>query len=158
MVMARRTRSQAQSAWWTGIAVSGAAALYVGSWRLGSLTVLIWALYELCFCPTKCSVATREGGPCRNSARGRLFACTNVARHQQLKTDALWRLTGQRNPLARFRVTYGEGVPAAHRKAPLTPSPAEHGYVEPNQRIVAYVAVVCVVAITIQTAVGLAGL
>lgn len=158
VVMANRTRAEAQLAWWTVIAALGAAALYVGTWRLWALTVLSWSLYELCFCPTTCSVATREGSPCRNGARGRLFACTNVAGHQRLKTDALWRLTGQRNPLSRLRVTHGASVPAAHRKTPLTPSPPEHGYVEPNQRVMTYVAVICLVATSIQTAVGLATL
>src|SRR3569833_380546 len=153
MVMARRTRGQAQPAWWTGIAALGALALYAGTWRLWALTVLVWSLYELCFCPARCGVAIGDGAPCRNGVRGRLFACPDVASHQQLKTDALWRLCGQRNPLARLRLTYGEGVPAAHRKTPLAPS--EQGHVEPNQRIMVYAAVVCVFAVIAWTAVGL---
>ncbi|GLY83968.1 hypothetical protein Airi02_018970 [Actinoallomurus iriomotensis] len=131
----------------------GAFALFAGTWRLWALTALVWSMYELCFCPTRCGVATREGDACRNGARGRLFACTNVAGHQQLKTDALWRLPGRGNPLARLRPRYGDGAPS-HRKTPAPPSHA----VEPNQRIVAYVAVVCVFAVVIQTAVGLAAL
>lgn len=153
--MARRTRSQAQLAWWTGIAALGAFALFAGTWRLWALTVLVWSMYELCFCPTRCGVATREGDPCRNGARGHLFACTNVAGHQQIKTDALWRLPGRRSPMARLRPGYGHGAPS-HRKTPLPPSSAEPGNVESNQRLMAYVAVVCVFAIVIQTAVGLA--
>ncbi|GAA4486715.1 hypothetical protein GCM10023191_013500 [Actinoallomurus oryzae] len=152
--MAKRTRGQAQSAWWTGIAALGALALYTGTWRLWALTVLVWCMYELCFCPTRCGVATRDGDPCRNGARGRLYACTNVAGHQQLKTDALWHLPG-RGSLARLRPRYGHGAPS-HRKTTSPPSSPEQGYVEPNQRIMAYVAVVCVFAIVIQTAVGLA--
>ncbi|WP_329243263.1 hypothetical protein OG417_45595 [Actinoallomurus sp. NBC_01490] len=153
--MAKRTRGQAQSAWWTGIAALGALALYTGTWRLWALTVLVWCMYELCFCPTRCGVATRDGDPCRNGARGRLYACTNVAGHQQLKTDALWHLPGRRGSLARLRPRYGHGAPS-HRKTTSPPSSSEQGYVEPNQRIMAYLAVVCVFAIVIQTAVGLA--
>jgi hypothetical protein len=144
--MAIRTRGRAW-AWWAGIAALGAAALYAGTWRMWALTVLIWSMYELCFCPTTCSVAAGDGRPCRNEARGRLYACTAIPAHQQLKTDALWRLTG----FARLRVTY---VSAAHRKVPL--APAEHGSVEPRQRIMAYVAVISGLATIVQTAVGLA--
>lgn len=147
--MAKRTQKWL---WWCGIATVGAAALYVGTWRMWALTVLTWSMYELCFCPTTCGVTAREGRPCRNPARGRLYACTKVPGHQQIKTDALWRLTG--SPLARLRVTSGQDVPAAHRKVPLTP--AEQGSVEPGQRFMAYLAVVTVLATIVQTAVGLA--
>ena len=149
--MAKRTRKWV---WWSGIAALGATALYAGTWRMWALTVLIWSMYELCFCPTTCSVTVREGRPCRKEARGRLYACTTVPGHQQIKTDALWRLTG--TPLTRLRVTYGQEVPAAHRKVPL--APAEHGSVEPGQRVMAYLAVVTVLATIVQTAVGLAAL
>jgi hypothetical protein len=149
--MAERTR---QWVWWSGIAALGAVAVYVGTWRMWALTVLIWSMYELCFCPTTCSVTAREGRPCRNQAHGRLYACTIVPGHQQIKTDALWRLTG--SPFARLRVTYGQDVTAAHRKVPLTP--AEHGSVEPGQRFMAYLSVVTVLATIVQTAVGLATL
>jgi hypothetical protein len=154
MVMPRRTRGPARPAWWTGIAALAALALYAGTWRMWALTVLVWCMYELCFCPTRCGVSAREDAPCRNPVRGRLFACGDVAGHQQLKTDALWL----RNPLTRLRLTHGDGVAAAHRKTPLTPSPAEQGDVEPNQRIMAYVAVVGVLAVMVQAAVGLAAL
>jgi hypothetical protein len=53
-------------------------------------------------------------------------------------------------------VTYGQDVPAAHRKAPLTP--AERGSVEPRQRFMAYLAALSVLATIVQTAVGLAAL
>lgn len=146
--MAHRTRGAARLAWWTAIVALGAAALYVGTWRLWALTVLVWAMYELCFCPTTCSVATRDGTPCRNGVRGRLYACTNVAAHQRLKTDALWRLTGRLHPRP------GENPPAAHRKAPL--NVAEQGSVEPRQRLMAYLAVLVAVALIVPTTVGLA--
>jgi hypothetical protein len=136
--MARRTRF----AWWAAIAALGALAVYAGTWRLWALTALVWSMYELCFCPARCGVATRADGPCRNDARGRLFAC-DIAGHQQLKSDALWRPTGG---LSRLRV----GVVAAHRKTPLPQS-----HVEPNERVMAYAAVLCVVAVLVQTAVGL---
>ena len=151
--MAERRRIRTQAAWWTAIAASAATAAYVGTWRVWALTVLTWSLYELCFCPAICGVATREGPPCGNPARGRLFACTGVPAHQHLKTDALWHLTG----LTRVRLPRGDGVPAAaHRKAPLTPSPSEHGYLRPAQRAMAYLAVIGLIATIIQTAVGLA--
>jgi hypothetical protein len=122
-----------------------------------ALAVLTWSMYELCFCPTTCAVAIREATPCRNPTRGRLFACTEVPAHQHLKTDALWHLPGHHNPLTRLRPTPSDGAPAAaHRKAPLTPSPSEHGYVEPTQRLMAYLAVIGLIATTVQTAVGLA--
>jgi hypothetical protein len=144
--MAQRTRGAARLAWWTAIAALGAAALYAGTWRLWALTVLVWAMYELCFCPTTCSVAIRDGTPCRNGARGRLYACTNVAAHQRLKTDALWHLTG------RLRLSRNES--AAHRKAPLNAT--EQGSVEPGQRLMTYLAVLVAVALIVPTAVGLA--
>jgi hypothetical protein len=154
--MAKRGRSQAHLAWWTGMAAVAATAAYAGTWRMWALAVLAWSMYELCFCPTTCGVAIRDGTACRNPARGRLFACTGVTTHQHLKTDALWHLPGQQNPLTRLRKPAGAGAPAAHRKAPLTPSPAEHGYVERNQRVMAYLAVASVVVTTIEAAVGLA--
>ncbi len=144
--MARRTWSQARLAWWAGIAALCAAAVYAGTWRMWALTVLVWSLYELCFCPTSCGVATRDGGPCRNGARGRLFACTDVTGHQQLKTDALWRPAG----VARLRLT---DVPAAHRKAPL--HSAGSASVEPAQRLIAYAAVLSLVATIAWTALAL---
>lgn len=143
--MAQRIRGAARPVWWAAIVALGAAALYAGTWRMWALTVLVWAMYELCFCPTTCSVATRDGTPCRNGARGRLYACTNVAAHQRLKTDALWRLTG------RLRLPRGDSAPAAHRKAP-----GEQGSVEPRERLMAYLAVLVAVATIVPTAVGLA--
>ena len=158
--MAKRTRAESQLAWWATIGAVGVATLYTGSWKLGALTMLLWSMYELCFCPITCSVATRRGGlPCRNGARGRLFACTQVPGHQRIKTDALWRLAGKRNPLARFRVTYDE-VPSTHQRAqqPSTPLSPEPGYVEPNQRFMTYIAIIGLAATLVQTATGLASM
>jgi hypothetical protein len=151
--MANRRRSRTQAAWWTALAALAATAAYVGTWRVWALTVLTWSMYELCCCPTICGVATREATPCGNPARGRLFACTEITAHQRLKADALWHLTG----LTRLRSPRSAGAPAAaHRKAPLIPSPSEHGYVRPAHRAMTYLAVIGLVATTIQTAVGLA--
>jgi hypothetical protein len=119
-----------------------------------ALTVLLWSMYELCFCPTRCGVTAREGRPCRNEAQGRLYACTAVPAHQQIKTDALWRLTGSR--FTHLRATNGQEVPAAHRKVPI--APAEHGSIEPGERFMAYLAVLTVLGTIVQTAVGLATL
>jgi hypothetical protein len=148
-VMARR---EARFAWWAGIGVLAAGAAYVGTWQLWALTVLTWSLYELCLCPTTCGVATRDGGrPCHRVARGRLFACAEVEGHQQVKTDALWRLN-----TVRPRATYGNGVAPAHRKARLAQS--GHGSVEPRHRLLAYAAVISVLVTTVQAAAALAGL
>lgn len=149
--MARR---EAPLAWWAGIGVLGGCAAYVGTWQLWALTVLTWSLYELCLCPTTCGVATRDGGrPCHRAARGRVFACADVEGHQQVKTDALWRL----NTL-RPRATYGDGggVAPAHRKARL--APPGHGSVEPRHRLLAYAAVVSVLVTTVQAALALTAL
>ncbi|MDN3356774.1 hypothetical protein [Actinomadura sp. DC4] len=148
--MAKRTR---RWVWWTGIAAVGALALYAGTWRMWALTVLTWSMYELCFCPTVCSVTAGEGRACHKDARGRLYACRAVPGHQQIKTEALWRLTG--NPFARLRPTYGDGGGSpAHRRAPA-PS-GEHGSVEPNQRLMAYLAALALVVVVVQTVVGFA--
>jgi hypothetical protein len=147
-VMARR---QDRFAWWAGIAALGASAVYVGTWRMWALTVLTWSLYELCLCPTICAVAVEGGRPCHRAARGRLFACTEIETHQQLKTDALWRFTGS-------RAAYADEVAPAHRKAPLRASPDGQGSVAPRQRLLAYLAVVSMIATIVQTAVGLAAL
>jgi hypothetical protein len=144
-------RHEARFAWWAAIAALAGCAVYMGTWRMWSLTVLTWSLYELCLCPTTCGVATRGGRPCHRAARGRLFACAEVAGHQALKTEAFWRVNG-----ARIRATYGRGP--AHRKEALAPSPAEHGSVEARHRLLAYVAIISTVATIVQTAVGLATL
>jgi hypothetical protein len=140
-------------AWWTGVALLGIVALYAGTWRLWALTVLLWSLYELCFCPTSCGVTTGGEASCRNAARGRLFACTDVPCHQRSKTDALWRPTVRHEPASRLRLPPGEGVQAAHRRARLAPSRAS---IAPRQRFMAYVAVIGLVVTVVQTAVGLA--
>jgi hypothetical protein len=141
-------------AWWTGVALLGVVALCVGTWRLWALTVLLWSLYELCFCPTTCGIATGGGAVCRNAARGRLFACAHVPGHQRSKTDALWRPTVRHEPASRLRLPQSDGAPAAHRRARLTPSRAS---IAPRQRFMAYVAVIGLVVTVVQTAVGLAG-
>ena len=140
-------------AWWTGVALCGVLALFAGTWRLWALTVLLWSLYELCFCPTTCGVATGGGVACRRPAHGRLFACTDVPGHQRSKTDALWRPTVRHEPAARLRAPQSDGAQAAHRRARLTPSRAS---IAPRQRFMAYVAVIGLVVTVVQTAVGLA--
>ena len=148
--MARR---EARFAWWAAIGVLGACAVYVRTWQMWALAVLTWSFYELCLCPTTCGVAIGGSRPCHRAARGRLFACAEVEGHQQLKTDALWRLSG-----GRLRATYGNGVTPAHRKAPLTPSTDRHGSLRPEHRLLAYAAVISMLATIVQTAVGLAAL
>ena len=149
--MARR---EAPFAWWAGIGLLGGCAAYVETWQLWALTALTWSLYELCLCPTTCGVATRDGGrPCHRAARGRLFACADVEGHQQVKTDALWRLNALRP-----RPTYGsgDGVAPSHRKARLAPH--GHGSVEPHHRLLAYAAVISMLVTTVQAALALTSL
>ncbi|SEG85946.1 hypothetical protein SAMN04489712_118114 [Thermomonospora echinospora] len=96
--MGRRRRRSRESAlvWWAGFGLLLAAAGWQRSWRLALLTLLLWCGYEFLLVPTICRVMTRQGFSCREPVRGRLFACTPA--HQQVKTDALWRLVGLRNP------------------------------------------------------------
>jgi hypothetical protein len=129
--------------------LAGAAALSFGTWRLWALVVLMWSLYELCFCPTSCGIVTRGENPCRRGVHGRLFACTED--HQRVKTDALWRPAGHHRPVA--RVAHGEGSPPAHRRARMTPVT---GTVELRHRVITYAAVLGLVAAAVQSAVGLA--
>ncbi|MDL4820842.1 hypothetical protein [Actinomadura opuntiae] len=98
---ARRRRPRRESAlvWWVLFAAVGVAAWYLHSWRIALLGLLGWCLYEFLLVPTLCRVLTRQGAPCVERARGRLFACTPS--HQHVKNDALWKLIGMRNPFRR---------------------------------------------------------
>jgi hypothetical protein len=100
---ARRRRPRRESAllWWALFAAVAVAAWYFHSWRIALLGLLGWCLYEFLLVPTLCRVLTRQGAPCVERARGRLFACTPS--HQRVKNDALWKLTGMRNPSRRKR-------------------------------------------------------
>jgi hypothetical protein len=99
--MGRRRRRWRESAlvWWAGFGLLLATAWWLGSWRVALLTLLLWCGYEFLLVPTVCRVMPREGFSCREPVRGRLFACTPA--HQQVKTDALWRLVGLHNPFRR---------------------------------------------------------
>ncbi|MFI0372784.1 hypothetical protein ACH35V_33395 [Actinomadura sp. 1N219] len=82
--------------WWALFAAFAGIALWLQSWRVALLGLLTWCLYEFVLVPTLCRVLKREGYPCAERVRGRLFACGPG--HQQLKNDALWRLVGLRDP------------------------------------------------------------
>ncbi|MBO2460154.1 hypothetical protein [Actinomadura violacea] len=98
---ARRRRPRRESAllWWALFAAVAVAAWYLHSWRVALLGLLGWCLYEFLLVPTLCRVLTRQGAPCVERARGRLFACGRS--HQHVKNDALWKLIGMRNPSRR---------------------------------------------------------
>ncbi|WP_243711322.1 hypothetical protein [Actinomadura sp. KC216] len=82
--------------WWALFAAFAGAALWLQSWRLALFGLLTWCLYQFTLVPTLCRVLKREGYPCAERVRGRLFAC--APNHQQLKNDAVWRLVGLRDP------------------------------------------------------------
>ncbi|MFB4301471.1 hypothetical protein [Actinomadura sp. NTSP31] len=95
----RRPRRESALVWWVLFAAVAVAAWYLHSWRVALLGLLGWCLYEFLLVPTLCRVLTRQGAPCVERARGRLFACTRS--HQHVKNDALWKLIGMRNPSRR---------------------------------------------------------
>ncbi|MWA05736.1 hypothetical protein F8568_036350 [Actinomadura sp. LD22] len=95
----RRPRRESALLWWALFAAVAVLAWYLHSWRVALLGLLGWCLYEFLLVPTLCRVLTPQGVPCIERARGRLFACS--ARHQRVKSDALWKLIGMRNPSRR---------------------------------------------------------
>lgn len=92
----RLPRRESALVWWALFAALAGLAWWLQSWRIALLGVLTWCLYEYLLVPTLCRVLKRQGHPCTERVRGRLFACGPS--HQRLKTDALWRLAGIRNP------------------------------------------------------------
>ena len=91
--------------WWALFAAFAVAAWWFHSWRIGVLGLMAWCLYQFLLVPTLCRVLKRQGHPCTQRVRGRLFACEPS--HQRLKNDALWRLVGLRNP---FQGRKGDGA------------------------------------------------
>jgi hypothetical protein len=100
--MARRRWREHPSVWWVGFTGLGIGVWLTRSWRAALLLLLLWCLYQFCLVPTVCRIRTRQGFSCAEHVRGRLFACTPA--HQEVKNDALWRLTGLRNPFRRARM------------------------------------------------------
>ncbi|TDC61075.1 hypothetical protein E1200_29455 [Actinomadura sp. GC306] len=92
----RLPRRESALLWWALFAAFAGAAWWFQSWRIALLGLLTWCLYEFLLVPTLCRVLKRQGHPCTERVRGRLFAC--APNHQHLKNDALWRLAGIRNP------------------------------------------------------------
>jgi len=92
----RRRRRESPLAWWGLFAAIAIVAYWARSWRIALLGLLLWCLYEFVLVPTICRIMTRQGFPCREPVRGRLFGCGPA--HQSMKNDALWRLVGVRNP------------------------------------------------------------
>ncbi|MFI0481834.1 hypothetical protein [Actinomadura sp. 9N215] len=95
----RLPRRESALLWWALFAAIAGAAWWSWSWRVALLGLLTWCLYEFLLVPTLCRVLKRQGHPCAERVRGRLFACGPS--HQHLKNDALWRLIGLRNPFQR---------------------------------------------------------
>ena len=92
----RLPRRESALLWWALFAAFAGTAWWFQSWRIALLGLLAWCLYEFLLVPTLCRVLKRQGHPCTQRVRGRLFACASP--HQRLKNDALWRLAGLRNP------------------------------------------------------------
>ncbi|TDC86706.1 hypothetical protein [Actinomadura sp. 7K507] len=92
----RLPRRESALLWWALFAALAGTAWWFQSWRVALLGLLTWCLYEFLLVPTLCRVLKRQGHPCTQRVRGRLFAC--APDHQRLKNDALWRLAGLRSP------------------------------------------------------------
>ncbi|WP_433466625.1 hypothetical protein [Spirillospora sp. CA-128828] len=95
----RRPARESALVWWALFAVVAGAAWWLHSWRVALLVLLAWCLYQFMLVPTMCRVLSQQGAACTERTRGRLFACGPD--HQRLRTDALWRLAGLRNPFQR---------------------------------------------------------
>lgn len=92
----RLPRRESALVWWALFAAVAGAAWWFQSWRVATLGLMGWCVYQFLLVPTLCRVLKRQGHPCTQRVRGRLFACG--PEHQRLKNDALWRLIGLRNP------------------------------------------------------------
>jgi hypothetical protein len=100
--MARRLKRQYEIrqkrliVWWVAIVVLAVVPWQLEATQLWILPILAWGYYELCACPTMCSIRTSRGGLCRNPTLGRLYACGSQPSHTALKNDAYLRLLGMR--------------------------------------------------------------
>lgn len=122
--------------WWGVFAAVAVGSVLLWSWRLALLGLLLWCLYEFVLVPTICRVMTRQGYACHEPVRGRLFACGD--RHQRVKTDALWRLAGLRNP---FRPRGRDADGKAHRDTGVVVfSPAVRGRLAQADRMLIFLA------------------
>ncbi|MFD0687781.1 hypothetical protein [Actinomadura fibrosa] len=135
----RRTRDQTRNAWWAGMAVLTAIALFAQIWQLWIIPVLAWIVYELCYCPTNCGVQTNHGEPCRNHANGRLYACSLTV-HRRMKNRALLELLPIKS--ARYRGTADSETPGMGM--------TEQAVLEPHQRLMVYLIAVVSMVMTIQ--------
>lgn len=102
-IMGRRRRPGREPTlvWWMVFTGLGLAALWWWSWRILLIELALWCLYEVAIVPKDCKVQPNGAPqPCGEPVRGRAFGCGKA--HQEIKNDALWRLTGLRgNPLRR---------------------------------------------------------
>jgi hypothetical protein len=132
----RRRRRESPLAWWALFAAVALAAWWTRSWRVALLGLLLWCLYEFVLVPTICRIMTRQGFPCREPVRGRLFGCGPA--HQSMKNDALWRLVGLRNPFPGKRERAPEPEPDPEEEAEtgvLVVSDSVRGRLAENDRM-----------------------
>ncbi|TYB40921.1 hypothetical protein [Actinomadura chibensis] len=117
----RLPRRESALVWWALFAAFAGVALWLHSWRIALLGLLTWCLYQFLLVPTLCRVLKVQGHPCTKRVRGRLFACGPA--HQQLKSDALWRLVWLRNPFQKGDVEHEPGgvVYSSDVRGRLTP-------------------------------------
>jgi hypothetical protein len=94
--MQQHMRQRTKYGSWAVTAVLAVIAWRAGHLQLWLLPLLFWVYYELCLCPTTCSIQTTSGGLCRNAASGRLYACTAQPSHSRWKNDAFIRMLGIR--------------------------------------------------------------
>jgi hypothetical protein len=133
--------------WWAAIALLALVPWQVGKTQLWLLPILVWGYYELCACPTVCSVRTTRAGLCRNPASGRLYACREQPAHARLKNDAFLRLLGMRrsHPLLASPARWPRGDPAGREHA------SDRGTVQSRQALMVFLTVTGTIAGTIQS-------
>jgi hypothetical protein len=108
---------------WSGLILVAYLGYQEHVWTLIPWTVFVGLIYELLLVPTRCAARTKGGGSCDRNARGRLRAC-GLKAHQMKKRDAIWHyVTGLRNPLARYRKTWGQ-IEVNHGEVVSSPMPA----------------------------------
>jgi hypothetical protein len=133
--------------WWVAIVLLSLVPWQAGEMQLWLLPILVWGYYELCACPTVCSVRTMRGGLCRNPAFGRLYACREQPAHARLKNDAFLRLLLMRrsHPLLASPARGPRGGQASRERA------SDRATVQSRQALMVFLTVAGTIAGVIQS-------